>query len=142
MGTMLQAAGVSLSLCLPELSVTRPELVSAIHGAYIAAGADMIETNTFLACRTQLSRHGLEGRVAEINLAAVRVARAAVAASERPVLVAGSVGPAMRTFSWRHTDPGALRDAFREQIAALAEGGVDLIIFETFGNLRELIEAI
>jgi len=142
MGTMLQAAGVSLSLCLPELSVTRPELVSAIHGAYIAAGADMIETNTFLACRTQLSRHGLEGRVAEINLAAVRVARAAVAASERPVLVAGSVGPAMRTFSWRHTDPGAVRNAFREQIAALAEGGVDLIIFETFGNLRELIEAI
>ncbi len=74
MGTMLQAAGVSLDLSLPELSVSRPELVSAIHGAYIAAGAEIIETNTFGACRTRLGRHGLEARVAEINLAAVRVA--------------------------------------------------------------------
>src|SRR5215510_117022 len=79
MGTMLHAAGASLDLSLPELSVSRPELVHAIHGAYIAAGAQVIETNTFGACLPRLARHGLEGRVAEINLAAVRVARAATA---------------------------------------------------------------
>ena len=99
MGTMLQAAGSPLDLALCELSLTRPELVKAIHGAYIAAGADIIETNTFGACSTRLARYGLEDRVAEINLAAVRVARDAVAASDRTVLVAGSVGPATPTNS-------------------------------------------
>src|SRR4051812_48979907 len=142
MGTMLQAAGVSLDLSLPELSVSRPELVKAIHGAYIAAGADIIETNTFGACATRLGRFGLEGRVAEINLAAVRVARSAVAATERPVLVAGSVSPATPPSSRGRVAPGVLRDAFREQIEALSQGGVDLVVFETFGNLQELTEAI
>ena len=94
MGTMLQAAGSPLDIALCELSLTRPELVKAIHGAYIAAGADIIETNTFGACSTRLARYGLEDRVAEINHAAVRAARDAVAASDRQVLVAGSVGPA------------------------------------------------
>src|SRR5262245_43797985 len=92
-GTMLHAAGVSLDLSLPELSLSRPELVRAIHGAYIAAGAEIIESNSFGASRLRLARHGLEERVAEINLAAARVARASAAAAERPVLVAGSVGP-------------------------------------------------
>jgi methionine synthase / methylenetetrahydrofolate reductase (NADH) len=142
MGTMLQAAGVSLDLSLPELSVSRPELVSAIHGAYIAAGADIIETNTFGACRTRLSRYGLEARVAEINQAAVRVARDAVAASGRPVLIAGSVGPATPPSSRGRIAPSVLREAFREQIAALQSAGVDLLILETFGNLDELDAAI
>jgi methionine synthase / methylenetetrahydrofolate reductase(NADPH) len=142
MGTMLQAAGVSLDLSLPELSVSRPELVKAIHGAYIAAGADVIETNTFGACRTRLARFGLENRVAEINQAAVRAARAAVAAADRPVLVAGSIGPATPPSSRGRLSSAVLRDAFREQVHALAEAGVDLIILETFGNLEELLEAI
>ena len=142
MGTMLQAAGVSLDLSLPELSVSRPELVSAIHGAYIAAGADIIETNTFGASRTRLGRYGLEGRVAEINLAAVRVARAAVAASDRPVLVAGSVGPATPPSARGRIASAVLHEAFREQIDALAQGGVDCIILETFGSLDELTAAI
>jgi len=142
MGTMLQAAGVSLDLSLPELSVGRPELVRAIHGAYIAAGADVIETNTFGACRTRLARFGLEDRVAEINAASVRVAREAVAAAERPVLVAGSVGPATPASSRGRISPAVLREAFREQIAALAEAGVDLLILETFGSIGELVEAV
>ncbi|HLF71981.1 MAG TPA: homocysteine S-methyltransferase family protein, partial [Dehalococcoidia bacterium] len=142
MGTMLQAAGVSLDLSLPELSVSRPELVKAIHGAYIAAGAEIIETNTFGACRTRLSRYGLEGRVAEINVAAVRIARAAVEDSGRQVLVAGSVSPATPPPSRGRIAASVLHEAFREQIAALAEGGVDFILFETFGNLEELTEAI
>ena len=142
MGTMLQAAGVSLDISLPELSVSRPELVKAIHGAYIAAGADVIETNTFGACRTRLARYGLENRVAEINQAGVRAAREAAAAADRPVLIAGSVGPATPASTRGRISNAVLRDAFREQIQALADEGVDLIIFETFGNTEELIEAI
>ena len=142
MGTMLQAAGVSLDLSLPELSLARPELVKAIHGAYIAAGADIIETNTFGACRTRLSRYGLENRVVEINHAAVRAARDAVAASDRPVLVAASVGPATPANSRGRISAAVLHESFREQMAALAEAGADLFILETFGNLEELTEAI
>ena len=142
MGTMLQAAGVSLDLSLPELSLTRPELVKAIHGAYIAAGADIIETNTFGACRTRLGRFGLEERVAEINLAAVRVARSAAAATDRAVLVAGSVSPATPPSSRGRVAHAVLREAFREQVDVLSQGGVDLILFETFGSLEELTEAI
>jgi homocysteine S-methyltransferase len=139
---MLQAAGVSLDLSLPELSVSRPELVKAIHGAYIAAGADVIETNTFGACSTRLARFGLEGRVAEINAASVRVAREAAAAADHPVLVAGSVGPATPANSRGRLSASVLHEAFREQMAALAEAGVDFILLETFGNTDELIEAI
>ncbi|HEY4685934.1 MAG TPA: homocysteine S-methyltransferase family protein [Dehalococcoidia bacterium] len=142
MGTMLNAAGFPLNGALCELSLSRPEVVAAVHQAYIDAGAEVIETNSFLASRTQLSHHGLEGRVREINLAAARVARDAAAAADRQVFVAGSVGPATNSVSWRRADPVAVRDAFREQIAALVEGGVDLIIFETFGGLAELTEAI
>lgn len=142
MGTMLHAAGASLDLALPELSVSRPDLVRAIHGAYIAAGAEIIETNTFGACGPRLARYGIEGRVAEINLAAVRVARGAAAAASRPVLVAGSVSPATPPSARGRLDPATRRAAFREQIAALAEGGVDLLILETFGSLEELLEAI
>ncbi len=142
MGTMLQAAGVSLDISLSELSLTREDLVKAIHGAYIAAGADIIETNTFGACSTRLGRHGIEGSVVDINLAAARAARAAAAAADRPVLVAGSVGPATPGGSRSRVSSAVLHEAFKEQIGALAEGGVDLIILETFGSLNELIEAI
>ena len=142
MGTMLQAAGVSLDISLPELSLSRPELVKAIHGAYIAAGADVIETNTFGACSTRLARFGLEGKVAEINHASVRVAKEAAAAADHPVLVAGSVGPATPPMTRGRVSMSLLRDAFKEQMAALAEAGVDFIILETFGNTDELIEAI
>jgi methionine synthase I (cobalamin-dependent)/5,10-methylenetetrahydrofolate reductase len=141
-GTMLHAAGASLDLALPELSVSRPELVRAIHGAYIAAGAEVIETNTFGASAPRLARHGIAGRVDEINVAAARVARAAAAAAGRPVLVAGSVGPASPANARGRLAAATLRDAFREQIGALAKGGVDFIILETFGSLTELHEAI
>src|SRR5438270_250435 len=77
MGTMLHAGGVSLDRSLPELNVSHPDLVHSIHRAYIAAGADVIETNTFGASRLRLARFGLESRTAELNRAGVRLAREA-----------------------------------------------------------------
>src|SRR5256714_2722495 len=77
MGTMLHAGGVSLDRSLPELNISHPDLVRAIHRAYIAAGAQIVETNTFGASRFRLARHGVGERIAEINLAGVRLAREA-----------------------------------------------------------------
>src|SRR6058998_217965 len=95
MGTMLHAGGVSLDRSLPELNVSHPDLVRAIHRAYIAAGAQIIETNTFGASRFRLARHGLEEHISEINLHGVRLAREACEqAGLSSLLVAGSVSPA------------------------------------------------
>jgi homocysteine S-methyltransferase len=143
MGTMLHAGGVSLDRSLPELNVSHPDLVRSIHRAYIAAGADVIETNTFGASRPRLARFGLAALAAELNRAGVRVAREARAQAGLPsLLIAGSVSPATPAGLGRRLPPRELRDAFREQIEALCEGGVDLLILETFGSLAELVEAI
>src|SRR5712692_1019309 len=82
MGTMLHAGGVSLDRSLPELNVSHADLVRSIHRAYIAAGADVIETNTFGASRPRLARFGLEARTAELNRAGVRLAREAQAQAQ------------------------------------------------------------
>src|SRR5262249_61466181 len=92
MGTMLHAGGVSLDRSLPELNVSHPDLVRSIHRAYLAAGANVIETNTFGASRLRLGRFGLEERAAEFNRAGARVARDALERSG--ALIAGSGGPA------------------------------------------------
>jgi homocysteine S-methyltransferase len=143
MGTMLHSGGVSLDRSLPELNLSEPELVRAIHQAYIAAGAQLIETNTYGASRFRLARHGLEGRVAEINRAGARVAREARERSGgSSLLVAGSVGPVTPTGHHGQISVPELRGAFREQVAALVEAGVDLLILETFSSLSEMVEAI
>jgi homocysteine S-methyltransferase len=143
MGTMLHAGGVSLDRSLPELNVSHPDLVRSIHRAYIAAGAHVIETNTFGASRPRLARFGLAALAPELNRAGVRVAREAQAqAGSASLLIAGSVGPATPAGLGRRLALRELRDAFREQIEALCEGGVDLLILETFGSLSELVEAI
>lgn len=142
MGTMLHAAGVSLDLALPGLNVVRPELVASIHGAYIEAGCDMIETNTFGASHFRLRQYGLDDRVAEINIAGARLAREAAAAANANVLVAGSVSPVTPTGSHGRLGDSAIRGAFKEQITALVEGGIDVLLLETFGNLDEIVLAI
>jgi 5-methyltetrahydrofolate--homocysteine methyltransferase len=124
------------------LCVTQPQIIEEIHAAYLEAGADIIETNTFNATSISQSDYGLEGAVREINLAAAAAARRAVARSggDRPRWIAGSIGPLNRTLSIsREVNDPAKREvtfdqvagAYREQIVALVEGGVDLLLVET-----------
>jgi homocysteine S-methyltransferase len=140
---MLHAAGAALDRSLPELNLSDPALVSAIHESYLAAGADIIQTNTFGANRLWLGHHGFPDQVVEINRAGVRIAREAQASCDREVLVAGSVSPAVTAPQRRRVGSAERMDVLREQVRALVAGpGVDLVILETFGFLDELIEAV
>ena len=93
MGTMLNARGIGFEQCLDALNLTNPDLVIEIHQAYIEAGAEIIQTNTFGANRYKLDEHELGERVAEINAAGVEIARRAARASGKNILIAGDVGP-------------------------------------------------
>jgi len=136
MGTLLLDRGVPVDRCLEELCVSEPERIRAVHDEYIAAGAQVIETNTFGANAVRLSRFGFENRVAEINKAAARVARKA--GRGKDVCVAGSVGP-LGISALEAEERGIDRaECFREQIAALIEGDVELIFLETFMNFEEM----
>ena len=119
MGTMLHAAGAALDRSLPELNLSDPALVSTIHESYLSAGADIIQTNTFGANRLWLGDHGFGDQVAEINRAGVRIARAAQDRSERDVLVAGSVSPAVTALQRRRIGSAERTEVIREQIEAL-----------------------
>src|SRR5205814_2762389 len=118
MGTMLHAAGAALDRSLPELNLSDPGLVSTIHESYLSAGADVIQANTFGANRLWLGDHGVGDKVAEINRAGVRIARAAQERCERDVLVAGSVSPAVTGLHRRRTGSAERADVRREQIEA------------------------
>jgi methionine synthase / methylenetetrahydrofolate reductase (NADH) len=143
MGTMLFASGVPQRACLDELASTRPELVGSIHRAYLEAGADLVETATFGANRVRLGGFGLASETHTFNRAAARVAREARDVVGRDALVAGSVGPlGAPTRDLLRLDETRIREAFREQIDGLLEGGVDLLMFETFVDLRHLLIAI
>jgi methionine synthase / methylenetetrahydrofolate reductase(NADPH) len=136
MGTLLLDRGVPVDRCLEELCVSEPDRIRAIHDEYIAAGARVVETNTFGGNAVRLSRFGLEDRVAEINKSAVHLARKA--ARGKNVCIAGSVGP-LGISAHEAEERGIDRaECFREQIAALIEEDVDLIFFETFMNFEEM----
>src|SRR5215216_124761 len=143
MGTMLHSHGVGFDKCFDELNLTNPLAVAEIHRAYIEAGAELIITNTFGANRFKLTKHGLQDKTIAINKAGVDLAKRVVAASFRDVLVAGDVGPlGVRIAPYGRVKPEEAREAFAEQIRALAESGVDLIVIETFSDLYEIREAI
>jgi methionine synthase / methylenetetrahydrofolate reductase(NADPH) len=143
MGTMLHQRGIGFEECFDALNLTNPDLVSAVHHEYIEAGANIIQTNTFGANCFKLTRHGLENEVAEINRAAVDLARRTIIASSNQILIAGDIGPlGVRLAPFGRVQPEQARAAFYEQILALTDAGIDLFIIETMTDLHELGEAV
>src|SRR5437899_5334454 len=140
MGTMLYAKGVFINKSFDALNLTEPDLVLGVHKEYVRAGADVIETNTFGANRIKLGSFGIADKLHAINEQAARIARQA--AGDR-AYVAGAIGPlGIRIEPWGKTGVDEARDYFREQAQALADGGVDLFILETFRDLNEMGAAI
>ena len=141
MGSLLYEQ-VGPQRCVDELNSAHPEAVFSVHLAYLEAGAQIIETNTFGANRHKLGQYGLGDRVAEFNHRGVKVAREAREAAKHEVLIAGSIGP-LGIFRQVLDEPdnqvGAI---FKEQAGALEERGVDFFILETFSDLDELLAAI
>src|SRR5437667_12058811 len=143
MGTLLYARGVSLDACFDVLNVNHPKVVQSVHGEYIAAGADCIETNTFGANRFKLAVHGLSARVREINLRGAKLARDVRETMGRDVFVLGSLGPLGKYLApLGSIAPEDARAAFLEQAEGLLEGGVDAFVVETFSDLQELRLAV
>ena len=149
MGTVLNARGISFDQCFDALNLTNPGIVMDVHRAYLEAGVDIIQTNTFGANRYKLAAHGLEAQVAEINRAGVRLAQQAATAwpsgpgSFPRAVVAGDVGPlGVRLAPYGRVQPDQARQAFQEQITALVGAGVDFLICETFSDLYEIREAV
>jgi methionine synthase / methylenetetrahydrofolate reductase(NADPH) len=148
MGTMLHTRGIGSSACFDELNLTQPEIVVDVHRAYLEAGAQIIETNSFGANRYKLAQYGLDTKVRQINAAAVALARSAIEglseeARARTRLVAGSVGPlGVRLAPFGRVNPEQAYAAFHDQIAVLVASGVDLIIIETMTDLAETLQAV
>ncbi len=147
MGTVLYGRGVFINRCYDELNLSDPALILAVHEEYLQSGAEILETNTFGANRFRLARHGLAGRTAEINAAGVRIAREAVEhlldKQAGEARVAGSIGPlGVRLEPLGKVGLEEARAAFAEQMTALAEAGVDLLMIETMPALNEAREAL
>ena len=143
MGTLLHERGVGFDQCFDHLNLKNPALVSEIHREYIEAGSEMIFTNTFGANKYKLSKHGLENQIEEINFAAVDLARKTILASFKNVLIAGDVGPlGVRLAPFGRVQPEQAFVTFKEQISALIEANIDLLVIETITDLYEIREAI
>jgi methionine synthase I (cobalamin-dependent)/5,10-methylenetetrahydrofolate reductase len=141
MGSLLHES-VGSQRCFDELNTTEPEAVFRVHQAYIEAGAQIIETNTFGANRFKLAPLGLGDEVQRLNGRGVKIAREARESAAREVLIAGSIGPLGLGVQSRHPEPGEIQDIFHEQALALEERGVDLFCLETFSYIEELLLAI
>ncbi len=136
MGTMLYSKGVFVNRCFDALNLSQPDLVAEVHQAYIRAGADVLETNTFGANRIKLGTFGHADKLHAINVRAVQIARHA---AREQAYVAGAIGPlGIRIEPWGKTSVEEAEEYFREQVIALLEGGVDLFILETFRDLNEI----
>lgn len=141
MGTLLYSKGIFINRCYDELNLSQPDLIRGIHHEYLQAGAEVIETNTFGGNAFRLERHGLQDKVHDINFAGAKLAKEG--AKSFDAWVAGAVGPlGIRIEPLGKTSFQEARDVFRAQIAGLLEGGVDILILETFGYLEELHQAI
>jgi methionine synthase / methylenetetrahydrofolate reductase(NADPH) len=141
MGSMLHEA-VGSQRCFDELNSTEPEAVFRVHQAYIEAGAQIIETNTFGANRFKLAPLGLADEVQKLNSRGVKIAREARESAAREVLIAGSIGPLGLGVQSRHPSDDEIQDIFHEQALALEERGVDFYILETFSYIEEVQLAV
>ena len=141
MGSMLHEV-VGPQRCFDELNTTEPEAVFRVHQAYIEAGAQIIETNTFGANRFKFAPLGLAEEVQRLNSRGVKIAREARESAAREVLIAGSIGPLGLGVQSRHPADDEILDIFHEQALALEERGVDFYILETFSYIEELLLAI
>ncbi|MFC6647350.1 bifunctional homocysteine S-methyltransferase/methylenetetrahydrofolate reductase [Granulicella cerasi] len=147
MGTMLYGCGVFINRCYDELNVSQPETVRSVHQQYLQAGAQVIETNTFGANRFRLKHFDLQEKVRAFNLAGAQLARQCIEAAREKhntqAFVAGAIGSlGIKLAPEGDVSPADARAAFAEQIAALAEGGVDLLIVETMMSQAEALEAL
>jgi 5-methyltetrahydrofolate--homocysteine methyltransferase len=151
MGTMLQRHELSLDDfeglegCNEVLNVTRPDVVRAVHDAYLRAGVDAVETNTFGANLANLGEYGIESRIRELAEAGARVAREAAdswCTPEHPRWVLGSVGPGTKLPTLGHASYAALRDAYQRQVDGLIAGGVHAVLVETAQDLLQAKAAI
>ena len=139
-GTRLYDKGIYINRSYDELNIAAPDLVREVHEEYVAAGADIIETNSFGATRHKLQPYGLESKLREINIASARIAREA--AGDK-ALVAGAIGPlGLRIEPFGPTSFDEAKEMFKEQTEALLDGGVDLFILETFSDLEAIEQAI
>lgn len=139
-GTRLYDKGIYINRSYDELNLVAPDLVREVHEEYVAAGADIIETNSFGATRHKLQPYGLETKIRDINAASARIAREA--AGDR-VYVAGAIGPlGIRIEPFGPTSFDEAKDMFKEQVEGLLDGGVDLFILETFSELPMIEQAI
>ncbi len=143
MGTELYARGVSPNQCYDALNLANAELVQRVHIDYLCAGAELIETNTFGANGSKLAAYGYENQVREINRQGGRIARYARDIAGSTAFIAGAVGPLGAPLGpLGEIDEERARELFREQVAGLLDGGVDLILLETFGDLNMLCLAV
>ncbi len=139
-GTRFYDKGVYINQSYDGLNLSAPDLVKEVHEEYVAAGADVIETNTFGATRHKLQQYGLVDKLHEINVAAARIARKAAGDT---AFVAGSIGPLdLRIEPYGPTSLDEAKEMFGEQVAGLLDGGVDLFVLETFADLSEIQQAI
>jgi len=151
MGTMLQASAATLDDfdghegCNEILNVTRPDIVSSVHEAYLDAGVDCVTTNTFGANLSNLGEYGITARIGELSEAGARIARAAAdqwSTPERPRWVLGSVGPGTKLPTLGHVRFAELRDAYQRNAEGLLRGGVDAVVVETCQDLLQAKAAI
>ncbi len=141
MGTLLYSKGIFINRCYDELNLSAPDLIRGIHQEYLKAGAEVIETNTFGANSFRLAKHGCLDKLVDINRQGARLAREA--AKSFDALVAGAVGPlGVRIEPLGKISLAEARAAFRQQIAALNDEGIDVVMLETFGYLEELHQAL
>ena len=140
MGTMLYQKGVFINVCYDELNLRSPDVVKEVHAAYVKAGAEVIETNTFGANPVKLAQYGLADQAHAINKRAAEIAREAAGSR---AAVAGAIGPlGVRIEPFGEMSKDEARSCFKAQVEGLVAGGVDGFVLETFSDLDEIREAL